>query len=116
MIQFMEDGDQFIAKRSVEKPGDHEVDDIEDFPPLVGDFGHGAAQSGATAPDRLDNTPLGKSQGVYLGKEPVGCPAASGVHADEEACRIYMRKRLMFCRYIGDEAFEFSGQIEGSHA
>ena len=116
MIQLMEDGDQLIAKRSVEKPGDHEVDDIENLPPLMGDFGHGAAQSGATAPDRLDNAPLGESQGVDLGKESVGGTAAGGINANKEARRIYMRKRLMFCRYIGYEAFKFSGQIEGSHA
>ena len=116
MIQLMEDGNQLVSKCPVEKPGDHEVDYVEDFPPLMGDFGHCAAQSGATSPHRLDDAPFRKSQRVNLGKEPVQRAAAGGVHTNEEARWIYMGKRLMSCRYIGYEAFELCCQIEGCHA
>lgn len=115
MIKLMEDGDQFVTQSSVEKPGDHEINDIENFPPLMVKFGHCAAKSGTPAPYRLNDAAFRKSQGVNLGKNPVRRPAASGVNADKQPGRVYMRKRLMSCRYIGYEAFQFCCQIEGCH-
>lgn len=115
MIKLMKDSDQFIPQSSVKETGNHEVDDVQDFPPLMQYLGHSAAQRSAPTPHRLDDSAFRKSQGVDLGKESMRRPAARRVNADKQPGRVNMRKRLMSCRYIGNEAFQFSCQIEGCH-
>jgi len=96
MEEFMEQGDQLLAEREIEKPGDEEIDDIEHFHATVGNGGHLVGMSAHPATDRFATGSVFEAERMDFGVSAVYSAAAGGGDTDQNPLGIYMAELRHF--------------------